>query len=160
MPDEQTTTHDPSLGATEVLAPGPRETEEPHVPIERGAWAHEPGELPPRPRRRLLGVGGNPMQIALLGVLLIACGFVGGVLVEKGQSSSSTTGSGASGLASRFAAPRGGAVPGTTSSSSTAGSATSGGGGFPGRFGSAPGGAVIGEVSYIQGPTLYVTDAE
>ncbi len=43
-------------------------------------------ELARRPRRRLLGTGGNPIPLALLGVLLIACGFIGGVLVEKGQS--------------------------------------------------------------------------
>ena len=46
-------------------------------------WPEEPGAAP-RPRRRLL----SPV-LALLGVLLIACGFIGGVLVEKGETSSS-----------------------------------------------------------------------
>src|ERR1700722_558138 len=68
-------------------------------------WLQEPLELPPRPRRRLLGAGGNPIALGLLAVLLIACGFIGGVLVEKGETpSSGATGSGTSGLASRFAA--------------------------------------------------------
>ncbi len=101
-------------------------------------------ELPPRPRRRLFA----PIPVALLGVLLLACGFIGGVLVEKGQTSSSGSGTSASDLASRLA--------GLRSSGSAAG------GGFAGRsagLGGA-GGATIGEVSYISGDTLYVTDAE
>jgi hypothetical protein len=98
-------------------------------------------ELPPRPRRRLF----TPIPLALLGVLLLACGFIGGVLVEKGQPSSAGPGTSASGLASRLAGLRssGSAVPG----------------GFAGRFGGA-GGATIGEVSYVSGDTLYVTSAE
>jgi hypothetical protein len=152
-------------------------------------WAQEPlAELPPRPRRRLLGArgaGGNPVALALLGVLLIAGGFIGGVLVEKGQTSSSPT-SAAAGLASRLAALRGGATgtsgtgagaagtsgtgAGATGTSGTGAGATGGGstggggglpgGGFAGRFGGAGGGATIGEVAYISGDTLYVTTAE
>lgn len=146
-------------------------------------WAHEHEEPPPRPRRRLLRPDeGTALKLALLGVLLLACGFIGGVLVEKGQTAS-TAGSGGGGLAARFAALRGGA---SASSPSGAGGAAaggsppageasagggspaagaSGGGGFPsgftGRFrGAGGGGVVIGEVAYIQGSTLYVSDAE
>ena len=55
--------------------------------IEEGDdWLQEPDELPHRPRRRLLGAA-NPLALALLGVLLIVCGFIGGVLIEKGQTS-------------------------------------------------------------------------
>ncbi len=69
---------------------------------EAEQWAEEPlEELPPRPRRRLF----TPIPVALFGVLLLACGFIGGVLVEKGQTSS-TSSSSASGLASKFAALR------------------------------------------------------
>jgi hypothetical protein len=148
---------------------------------EEDQWAQESlEELPPRPRRRLLGVGGNTSQIALLGVLLLVCGFIGGVLVEKSQTSSSSSSSAGAGLAARFAALRGGgsgvgvggANAGTgstgTEGGSAAGSGLAGGsaarggfgGGFAGRFGGAAGGAVIGEVSYISGGTLYVTNAE
>jgi hypothetical protein len=105
----------------------------------------EPVELPPRPRRRrLLGAGGNLVQIALLGVLVSASGFIGGVLVEKGQASTSSTASGgpASGLTSGLAASRG----------PTARS------GLLGRRAGA--GATIGEVTYISGNTLYVSDFE
>ncbi len=144
----------------------PASVQEQYVPPSDDTWAQEPlEELPPRPRRRLLGTGGNPIFLALLGVLLIACGFIGGVLVEKGETSSSS-GSGAAGLASRFAALRGGAGGGSTTSgtgagstSGTAGGGSAGAGGFAGRFGGA-GGATIGEVSYLSGSTLYVTNAE
>jgi hypothetical protein len=137
---------------------------------EEDQWAEEPlDELPPRPRRRLLGAGGNPIPLALLGVLLLACGFIGGVLVEKGQTSSSSSGA-AAGLASRFAALRGASGAGSTTTGSNAsgdgtGSGSTGaggfaGGGFAGRLGGLGGGATIGEVSYISGSTLYVTNAE
>ncbi len=160
MPVEDTT-------STDVSA-----SQEPYVSSADDTWAQEPlEELPSRPRRRLLGTGGNPIFLALLGVLLIACGFIGGVLVEKGETSSSSAG-GAAGLASRFAALRGAAGAGTTTgsgaSSTGAGGGTgstgagAGGGGFAGRFGGlgGAGGATIGEVSYISGSTLYVTNAE
>jgi hypothetical protein len=130
-------------------------------------WVEEPlDELPPRPRRRLLA----PLPLALLGVLLLACGFIGGVLVEKGQTSSSTTGGAAAGLASRLAALRGAAGAGSTTtgatgnggagSGSTGAAGFAGGGGFAGRLGGLGGGATIGEVAYLSGSTLYVTDAE
>ncbi len=53
------------------------------------------GRLPRGTRgapHRLLGGGcGNPIPLALLGVLLAACGFIGGVLIEKGQTISSSS---------------------------------------------------------------------
>src|ERR1700757_4922390 len=85
-------------------AHAPEEPPHEHERFEWDEWAQESAELPPRPRRRLLGAGGNPRQLALLGVLLLACGFIGGVLVEKGQTSPSGAGGSVSGLASRFAA--------------------------------------------------------
>ncbi|HEX3392365.1 MAG TPA: hypothetical protein VHS55_07355 [Solirubrobacteraceae bacterium] len=108
-------------------------------------------ELPPRPRRRLF----SPLPIALLCVLLTACGFIGGVLVEKGQGSSTSSSSagGAGGFASRLAALRSGAA-GATGSARGA----SAGGGAASLF--AGGGATIGQVAYTSGHTLYVTDSE
>lgn len=125
-------------------------------------WLQEPAEseLPARPRRRLLGVGGNPIPRALIGVLLIACGFIGGVLVEKGQGSSS---GGASGLASRFAALRGslGAGAGGSAGGGASFGRGSSGGSAGGLFGGASaGGATVGQVAYISGDTLYVTNSE
>ncbi len=108
-------------------------------------WDEPVEDLPRRPRRRLLGVGGNPIALALLSVLLIACGFIGGVLVEKGQStSSSSAGTAGTGLASRFAALRGGGVGGGGSSGGGAGAT----------------GATTGQVAYLSGSTLYVSTTE
>jgi hypothetical protein len=134
--------------------------EESRAPLAEDEWERDRDELPRRPRRRLLGAGANPIPIALLGVLLISCGFIGGVLVEKGQNSSSTTAGTAAGLASRFAALRSAGARGARSGAATGGGAAAAGGGFAGRFGGAGGGATIGEVSYLSGSTLYVTDAE
>ncbi len=105
LPSEQ-----PPAASTAVRAHRhPRHTSADYERVEDGRLAREPEELPRRPRRRLLGTGGNPIFLALLGVLLIACGFIGGVLVEKGQtSSSSSAGCAAASLASRLRALRGG----------------------------------------------------
>jgi hypothetical protein len=127
-------------------------------------WLEEPpeSELPRRPRRKLL----TPVPLALLGVLLTVCGFIGGVLVEKGESSSSSSGSGASGLASRFAALRAGASGASAGASATGGrsGASSGAGGlFGGSSGGSAGGfsrPMAGTVAYLDGNTLYVTDPE
>jgi hypothetical protein len=116
--------------------------------VETSEWPPEPEELPARPRRQLLA----PIPIALSIVLMTACGFIGGVLVEKGQTSSSSTaaGSGPAGLASRFAALRGAGASGTGASG--AGRL----GGFAGAFGN----TTAGEVAFVSGSTLYVTTAE
>lgn len=158
MPNEPAATASPPEESHAPLAHVPLADD----PLADDEWEQDREELPPRPRRRLLGVGANPIPIALLGVLLIACGFICGVLVEKGQTSSGTTAGGAAGLASRFAALRaGGAGAGAArSGAATGGGAAAAGGGFAGRFGGAGGGATIGEVSYLSGSTLYVSDAE
>jgi hypothetical protein len=112
-------------------------------------WMADSEELPRRPRRRLL----TPLPLALLGVLLIACGFIGGVLVEKGETSSGSSTASGSGLASRFAALRGGTT-------STAGGS---GLGSPPRSSGGTGGftrPTSGTVAYLAGSTLYVTNSE
>jgi hypothetical protein len=132
-----------------------------HEPVtvdEQDEWLEDPEELPPRPRRRLLGTGANPIFLVLLGVLAIACGFIGGVLVEKGQTPSGSASGATAGLAARFAALRGG-TPSATARSGAAGAA----GGFFGAGASAGVGAgrpTSGTVAYLAGSTLYVTNAE
>jgi hypothetical protein len=133
---------------TAVRAPAPIADDA----IEQGPWIDEEEELPRRPRRRLLA----PAPVALMAILLIACGFIGGVLVEKGQTSSSSGGS----IASRFAALRSGSS--SSGSSGAAGAPTArGAGGFAaaGGFGAA-GGITTGSVAYVVGSTLYVTTSE
>lgn len=133
-------------------------------------WLEEPEELPRRPRRKLLGVGGNPVAVTLLVVLLLACAFLAGVEVEKGQTSSGT----GAGLPAGLSALRSRLAAGGTSSSSSSATGSSGGrfrggaggfpaaagGGFPGAGGLAGGGVTIGEVSFASGDTLYVTSGE
>ena len=96
-------------------------------------------ELPPRPRRRLA----TPVNLGLLAVLVVAGGFIAGVLVEKGQMSSAT--GGGVGLGRRAA---------------TAGGTGTGTGAATGRAGAAAAGATIGAVSTLNGRTLYVTDPQ
>jgi hypothetical protein len=109
-------------------------------------WYPELEELPQRPRRKLI----TPMTVTLALVLFAACGFIGGVLVQKGQASGTPTTGGGSGLASRFAA----AASGASGASGTAGFASR----FGGLFGGAGGGGASGTVSSISGSTLYVTE--
>jgi DNA-binding beta-propeller fold protein YncE len=126
---------------------------------EQDEWLEDPDELPPRPRRRLLGTGANPIFLALLGVLAIACGFIGGVLVEKGQTSSGSATGATAGLAARFAALRGG----TSGTSARSGAGAAGAAGTAGALfgaGAGPGRPTAGTVAYLAGDTLYVTNAE
>ncbi len=143
MPHEQTT--------TEQFSAGQEQGASAYSQLEQDDdWLEPPEELPPRPRRRLL----SPGPLALLGVLLTACGFIGGVLVEKGQvSSSSASPSGTANVVSRLAALRAGA------SGSAASGAGSGARELPGLR-SGFGRPVSGQVAYLQASTLYVTESE
>jgi len=98
------------------------------------AVIHDP--LPLRARRRLLA----PAPLALLGVLVAACGFIGGVLVQKGQQG------GTSGL------PQG--LP------NLAGAAAGQGAGAAGAAAQAGASGTTGQVSSIKGRTLYVSTGQ
>jgi len=150
MPDKESALHET---VTEDAGVQPPETlaYEPLEPEDDGTEARE--ELPRRPRRRLLA----PTPVALLIVLMTACGFIAGVLVEKGQGSSAGSAGAASGLAARLAGLRGGTTAGGATGASRSGSG--GGGGLAGAFAGA-GAAASGQVAFIQGGELYVTNAE
>jgi len=180
MSPEQPTVGDAQIGKTGLAQETLRGPAADERFEEHDDWLEEPDELPRRPRRRLL----TPLPLSLLGVLLVACGFIGGVLVEKGQgSSTSAGGAGAAGLASRFAALRGGSSTAAGASAEASGSGSSGAGssgagssgagasgsgssgaarqgagGFAGAL--AGGGATAGQVAFVSGSTLYVTTAE
>ncbi|MGD0455253.1 MAG: hypothetical protein ABSB69_16830 [Solirubrobacteraceae bacterium] len=145
MPDEQPTIRDPAVQEPQTPAYEPIEEE------EADEWLEEPDELelPARPRRRLL----TPIPLALLGVLLIAGGFIAGVQVQKGQTSTASTGGASASLASRFAA-LGGGTSGTGKTPTGAAA-----GGFPGA-GTGAGRPTSGTVAYLDGNTLYVTNSE
>jgi hypothetical protein len=149
---------------------------EQHDPLyaSDGDWLDDADELPPRPRRRLL----TPIPLTLLAILAIACGFIAGVLVEKGQGGSSGTGGGVGGFAGRLATASGRSSVGSASSSGSGFTAAAGGGGTQGGSGAAGAGAgsssatartngreagagaTIGQVAYVSKDTLYVTTLE
>jgi hypothetical protein len=93
----------------------------------------DPDSIPLRPRRRAV----TPVRVVLLGVLLVAVGFIGGVEVQKRQGGTSS-GASPAGFAQRFG----------------------GGGAAAGRnTGASPGGATAGQVASVDGKTLYVTES-
>jgi hypothetical protein len=100
--------------------------------IEGSEWPDAAAEVPVGKRTRRL----TPVTGGLLALAIAAAGFVGGVLVEKGQTGSSTAG---------------GLPTGLTAS-----------GGGPAGLLSAQGGAgtTFGTVANVSGRTLYVTDAQ
>jgi hypothetical protein len=116
----------------------------------------EPEPIVRRPRRRLL----TPATALLFALLLGAGGFIAGVQVEKGEVSNSASSRGAGRLAGLL-----GAAGGSAAASGTAGargSVAGGGGGAGGRGFAAAGGAgaTIGQVEYVSGADLYVTNLE
>jgi hypothetical protein len=116
-------------------------TPDEHAPESREpAWLGEEEPLPPaRPRRRLLA----PLPLSLIAVLLIACGFIAGVLVEKGQGGSTNGAAGGGGFAGREAALRSGSTGATGGGDATAGGAVT-----------------AGTVAYVSKGALYVTTSE
>jgi hypothetical protein len=135
----------------------PETSELDYEPAEvQDEWLDQPEELPRRPRRRLL----TPVPLGLLAALLIACGFIGGVLVEKGQGgTSSANGTASSAVTSRLAALKG-AAPGAAGAAGSAAGSKRGASAFPGLGGAGSGGVTTGEVAYVSGSTLYVTDSQ
>ena len=94
-----------------------------------------------RPRQRLLA----PVPAALLAVILLACGFIAGVHVQKQQGSSASTGAtgGARSFGSAASGPTGG--PPGASGRSAGSSGTQGG--------------ASGTLAFLSGSTLYVTNS-
>ncbi len=152
MPDQPYTTPEPG---DPPPAPADPQASSDYEPTYADDYDDEPrdDELPARPRRRLLA----PIPVALLAVLMAACGFIVGVLVEKGQTSSGS-GTSAAGLAARFGSLRSGA----TGASGAAGAASAFGARAGGFFGTGAGASAStdGEVSFVEGETLYVVNGE
>lgn len=140
MPAAAAPDHTPLAGSPAALAD----------PLAEEQWLPEAEALPRRPRRRLL----TPLPLALAAVLLAALGFIGGVLVEKGQGSSPSSASAgaASGFASRLRAAAGTGAGRFAAGSSAGARAGSSGAGF-----ARP---TVGTVAYLEGSTLYVTNSE
>jgi hypothetical protein len=124
-------------------------TEPPTAPIPDVSDADDEPEFRPRPRRRA-----HPLTFVLGGLVIVAAGFVGGVLLQKHEDSGARANA-SNTAASRFSG-RGG--------SGTTGGPSSGRGGFNGFGGGgaggsgAGGGSVVGTVKLIDGTNIYVTD--
>jgi hypothetical protein len=99
--------------------------------IEGGEWPDAAAEVQIGKRPSRL----TPVTGGLLALAIAAVGFVGGVLIEKGQTGSSA----------------GGALPAGLSSS---------GGGPAGLAAAQSGGTTFGTVANVTGRTVYVTDAQ
>jgi hypothetical protein len=161
MPEQQPISDEPTAVVDPLEHPRQPVADD---PVDRDAWLEEDEELPARPRRRVL----TPLPLVLLAALAIACGFIAGVLVEKGQESGSGATAGAGGaFASRLAALRGGSgsanAGSASSSSSSTGSGPASAGsstGARGLAGGAGGSATVGQVAYADKGTLYVTTSE
>jgi len=129
----------------------PDQPDQSDLPVS-DAWEDDEG-LPVRPVRRRLGV----LSLLLCGAVVTGAGFLGGVMVEKSHVKTSSS---AAGLASAFAALRGGAT-GTTAAGRTAsaagGAAAAAGGAAAAAGGGGFGGATAGTVKLIDGNNVYVT---
>jgi hypothetical protein len=102
--------------------------------IDAGEWPDAAAEVAVRNRAPRL----TPLPGGLLALVIAAIGFVGGVLIEKGQTGSSSGGALPAGLSSAPGGPAGALSP------------------------AQPGGATptLGTVANVSGRTLYVTDAQ
>ena len=124
----------------------PTMTDRPAPPYDDGD--DEP-EFTPRPRRRA-----HALTFVLGGALLLAAGFLGGVLLQKHEDHGSSSSTGTTAARARAFAAAAGA---TGSGSTVAGGAGGRGfGGFGGGGGG--GGAVAGTVKLVDGTNVYVTD--
>jgi ABC-type Fe3+-hydroxamate transport system substrate-binding protein len=117
-----------------------------------------------KPARSGGGAGLPKVTLGLIGAVLLAGGFVGGIAVGKHNSSSSSSKTAATpggGTRSRggFGGGYGGGFGGGTGggTAGTTGGATGGANG--GATGGARGGAVTGTVSAVNGSTITVTDS-
>jgi hypothetical protein len=160
MPEQQPISGEPTAVGDTFAQPSRQLAD---GPAEHDAWLDETEELPPRPRRRVLA----PLPLALLAVLAIACGFIAGVLVEKGQSGATSSAGAGGAIASRLAVLRGGTGSSGPGSSVASSSSTGSGSAITGAptaargvTGGAGGSATVGQVAYADNGTLYVTTSE
>jgi hypothetical protein len=103
------------------------------------------------PRRRLPGA-----TAFLVSAVLIAGGFLGGVITQKHEGGSSSGGTSAAALAAAFRTRAGGTGTAATGTG-TAGTGTAGTGAAGGFGGGAAGGTTVGTVKLVDGTTIYLT---
>jgi hypothetical protein len=126
----------------------------PYVSEGQG-WDDDEEDLPVRPVRKRLG----PFSLLLIGAVVAAGAFYGGVVTEKNHVTATTVSAAAASRA-RTAATTAGA-PGAAGAAGAAGrTGTAGAAGAAGAAGGAGGaGATFGTVKLIDGTNVYVQDA-
>jgi hypothetical protein len=145
------------VDATKSFAEQSEDPEQAEDPTASGVSAEELLSIPPRADNLAEELAARPQRtklpkltLVLSAGVLIAAGFVGGVLAQKHYGTSSG-GTGRAALASTFAAGRG------------AGTATAGRGGFGGfgggggAGGGLGGSSITGSITVVSGDTLYIT---
>ncbi len=126
----------------------PREATEqlPYVTDEQD-WDETEDDLPVRPVRKRLG----PLSLGLIGAVVAAGAFYGGVMTEKNHVTATTVSAGARARTAGTTATT--TAGGRTSTTGAAGAAGGAGGGGAGA------GATVGTVKLIDGTNVYVADA-
>lgn len=144
---------------TETLGTAPEPSAEELLSIPPRA-DHLAEELAARPARGRL----PRVTLALGAGVLVAAGFIGGVLVQKHYGGGTGGGTGRAGaFASAFAGGRGSATgaagTGTTGRGGFGGGGTGGTGGF-GAGGGFGGNSITGSITVVSGDTLYITASD
>jgi hypothetical protein len=125
----------------------------PYVSDEQG-WDDDEEDLPVRPVRKRLG----PFSLLLIGAVVAAGAFYGGVVTEKNHVSATTVTAAAASRARTAATTAGGA--GATGAAGAAGrTGAAGAAGAGGAAAAGGAGATIGTVKLIDGTNVYVQDA-
>jgi len=128
----------------------PREATDqlPYVSDEQD-WDETEDDLPVRPVRKRLG----PLSLGLIGAVVAAGAFYGGVMTEKNHVTATTVSAGARARTAGTTATT--TAGGRTSTTGAGGAAAAGGAGGAG----AGAGATFGTVKLIDGTNVYVADA-
>jgi hypothetical protein len=146
---------DDTMAATRVIDTDAREEEreddESWIDAEsggRGGWDDDGDDdaIPPRPRGRLL----RPLPLALIALIIVAAGFLGGIEAQKGSEGASAAAGPGGGLPNLAAIKE---AAGGTGESEAAGE------GAAAAFGGSSA-AATGTVTSVEGHTIYVKEAD
>jgi len=151
------------VDTTRSFAEQPEDPEQAEAPTASGVSAEELLSIPPRADNLAEELAARPQRtklpkltLALSAGVLIAAGFVGGVLAQKHYGTASG-GAGRAALASTFAGRGAGAGTGTGAAGRGGFGGFSGGGGGGAATGGFAGSSITGSITVVSGDTLYVT---
>jgi len=139
-----------------TLEPRDATAELPYAP-DSDRWDDDDDDFPVRPVRKRLG----PWSLGLIGAVIAAGAFYGGVMTEKHHIPATTTVSAAARArtATTGTTTGGTGTTGTTGAGARTGTGTGAGAGAAGGAGGAGAGSTVGTVKLIDGTNVYVQDA-